>query len=235
MYIGRGGVSFPENTIEAFKYAYNQGARMFECDVQITKDDVFILCHDNTIDRTSNGNGIISELTYKEISNYDFGSWLDTKYVGTSILRLDDFLVFCKGKNCFVELDIAERGFTITELEKLYKLVSSSEMLTKTLFTAEYETIESLVKLSEQNLLVSCSGIIDKTKINLTINSNILSKTEVCFVSIPCQFLNEELIDYAHLNGMKVKVWTLNSKADIKEAFHMGSELIISDEIYYYK
>ena len=72
---------------------------MFECDVQITKDDVFILCHDNTIDRTSNGNGIISELTYKEISNYDFGIWLDNKYVVTSILIHDDLLLFCKVKN----------------------------------------------------------------------------------------------------------------------------------------
>lgn len=56
---------FPENSLEAFKSVTRH--EFFECDVQVTKDDEWIVMHDTTVDRTTNGNGNVKGLTYSQI------------------------------------------------------------------------------------------------------------------------------------------------------------------------
>ena len=53
----------PENTLPAFQLAVDMGADGIECDIHQTKDGVLVVCHDDTIQRTSTGSGKISELT----------------------------------------------------------------------------------------------------------------------------------------------------------------------------
>ncbi|MGX7126580.1 glycerophosphodiester phosphodiesterase family protein [Enterococcus viikkiensis] len=56
---------FPENSLEAFKSVTRH--EFFECDVQVTKDDEWIVMHDTTVDRTTNGTGNVKDLTYAQI------------------------------------------------------------------------------------------------------------------------------------------------------------------------
>ncbi|MBQ3231556.1 MAG: glycerophosphodiester phosphodiesterase, partial [Clostridia bacterium] len=63
----------PENTLPAFQMAVDMNADGIECDIHFSKDGHFIVCHDETVDRTSNGTGIISEMTLDEIKALDFG------------------------------------------------------------------------------------------------------------------------------------------------------------------
>ena len=65
----RGGASLaPENTISCFKKGIESGADMLELDIHLTKDSHIVVCHDQTIDRTTNGKGKIRDLTFDEIS-----------------------------------------------------------------------------------------------------------------------------------------------------------------------
>ena len=63
-----------ENTYEAFTNAINNNFEGFECDVRKTKDNKLVICHDAFINRVSNGTGLISNITYKELLKYNFGS-----------------------------------------------------------------------------------------------------------------------------------------------------------------
>ena len=67
----RGGK--PENTLGAIRKSKEEGASAVEVDLQFTKDGYPILLHDPTVDRTSNGKGAISELTFEEVRKLDFG------------------------------------------------------------------------------------------------------------------------------------------------------------------
>ena len=60
----------PENSIAAIKSAISIGADMVEIDIQKTKDGDFVLMHDNSIDRTTNGKGYINNYTVKELKNF---------------------------------------------------------------------------------------------------------------------------------------------------------------------
>jgi glycerophosphoryl diester phosphodiesterase len=66
---------FPSNTLYAFKKAIRAGADMLELDVGVTKDDHVVVIHDTSVDRTTNGNGLISELILREIQRLDAAYW----------------------------------------------------------------------------------------------------------------------------------------------------------------
>ena len=58
---------FPENTVPAFLSAVKKGAAMVEFDVHRCKTGELVVCHDSSVDRTTNGKGRIADLTYDEI------------------------------------------------------------------------------------------------------------------------------------------------------------------------
>jgi len=61
----------PSNTIYAFRRAVRLGADVLEFDVHSTKDGILVANHDATVDRTTNGTGLISEKTYRELRALD--------------------------------------------------------------------------------------------------------------------------------------------------------------------
>ena len=62
----------PENTLPAFKMAADMKADGVELDVQLTKDGEIVVCHDETIDRTSNHKGLVMDYTLEELKKMDF-------------------------------------------------------------------------------------------------------------------------------------------------------------------
>src|SRR5262245_54113437 len=67
----------PENTLASFTRGIEAGATAVEMDVRTTKDKQFVLCHNADVDHTTNGKGLINELTLAEIKALDAGSWFD--------------------------------------------------------------------------------------------------------------------------------------------------------------
>ena len=71
----RGGAAeVPENTLAAFRHALALGIRWFELDVQLSRDGVPVVIHDNTVDRMTNGTGEVGALTFEELRHLDAGA-----------------------------------------------------------------------------------------------------------------------------------------------------------------
>ncbi len=92
--------SIKENTMEAFKNAANNEFSGIEFDVRKTKDGKLVVVHDASIDRVSNGHGFVRDLTYDELSKYNFGS----KDVPSKIPLFEDVLTSFPGLFKIVEL-----------------------------------------------------------------------------------------------------------------------------------
>ena len=89
----RGDVAVaPENTIPAFESAVEKGVGMIEFDVQLSKDDRLILMHDATINRTTNGKGLVNRLTFDQLRALDAGTWYDKSFSDTQIPTLEEAL-----------------------------------------------------------------------------------------------------------------------------------------------
>ena len=89
----RGNVeNAPENTMPAFIDAYGIDVDMIELDLRMTKDKEIVVIHDPTVDRTSDGTGMVSEMTLAELKRLDFGVKRGEKYRGTRIPTFREFL-----------------------------------------------------------------------------------------------------------------------------------------------
>jgi glycerophosphoryl diester phosphodiesterase len=82
----------PENTLSALDAAVKVGAHMIEFDVAFTKDEHIVLMHDGTVDRTTNGSGKVSEMTFQEIRQLDAGNWKSDTFAGERVPTIDEAL-----------------------------------------------------------------------------------------------------------------------------------------------
>ena len=114
----------PENTLPAYILSYHKGFRYVECDISFTSDGVPVLLHDSTIDRTSNGSGNISSLTFDQVRSYDFGSWKSAEYEGTKIPSLAEFLTLCRNLGLHPYLELKSNGnYTDAQIQSIVDLV----------------------------------------------------------------------------------------------------------------
>ncbi|MFS0821515.1 glycerophosphodiester phosphodiesterase [Bacillus sp. 1P02SD] len=100
-YIGahRGASAYcPENTMSAFKKAYELKADMLELDVQLTKDGEVIVYHDFFLDKRTNGRGFVHEHTLTEVKQLDAGSWFSESFTGERIPTFEEVLAWSKDK-----------------------------------------------------------------------------------------------------------------------------------------
>lgn len=218
----------PENTMSAVQKAYNAGLKIIEVDVQMTSDNIPVLLHDTTINRTSNGSGAISNLTYANASQYDYGSWYNAEYTNEKLPTLEEFLVWSKTRGICVELDLANRGFTTTQKEIIYNMVLNLGMIESTMFTATTLELADYLNFNP-NIIISIAGIT-----SLSIAQNVLPeyvKYGLVFPSIPVANLSKDIVRYVHSLGMKAKTWTVNDVATRDAALSYGVDVILSDEL----
>ena len=87
----------PEHTLAAYELALQEGADGVECDVRLTRDGHLVCVHDRKVDRTSNGSGLVSEMTLTQLRELDYGTWHpswqpDGSAGDTTLLTLDDLV-----------------------------------------------------------------------------------------------------------------------------------------------
>jgi len=99
----------PENTMPAFQAAIDAGADYFELDVRTTSDGKFVIMHDSTLDRTTNGTGEVHKHTFDEIRSLDAGAKFSPAFAGTKVPTLDEAFDLAHGKiNVYVDTKYAD-------------------------------------------------------------------------------------------------------------------------------
>ena len=87
---------YPENTMEAFRAAEALGVDQLELDVRVTKDNELVIIHDPTVDRTTNGTGMVCEKTLAELKTLDAGGFKGENFKGCRIPTFIEFMEFIK-------------------------------------------------------------------------------------------------------------------------------------------
>ncbi|MBO0346075.1 glycerophosphodiester phosphodiesterase family protein [Roseibium sp. CAU 1637] len=101
----------PENTFASLEGAVALGAEVVEFDIHTSRDGVLYVIHDEAVDRTTNGTGLVAEMTSSELDALDAGSWFAPEFAGQRIPRLDAFLDACVGRIVpYAEIKAADPG-----------------------------------------------------------------------------------------------------------------------------
>ena len=119
--------TIPENSVSAVEAAINAGADVIECDTHLTSDGVVMVCHDQTINATTNGTGDITKMTYAEIQQYNL---LDRngRVTDEKMPTLEEFLKAGRGKIYF-NLDYSPRTASTQEVMNVVKELDMMEQV----------------------------------------------------------------------------------------------------------
>lgn len=229
MMISHRGLSekYPENTQVAIDAAIEAGLKIIEIDIHFTADNIPVLLHDATINRTSNGSGEIAKMSFASASRYDYGAWKG--YEGQKLLKLEDMLYYFKEKGVACELDLKE-SFSDKQRRIIYDLVVESGMLDSTVFTATHTELDKYLKF-DRSIIISISSMT-----SVDICKNTLPKYTDCrlvLASMKYTYFTPEIAEYVHSLGdnMKIKLWTVNNTQTAANLFSNGADIVLSDNI----
>ena len=91
-------IGAPENTMAALQATLEHGGTAAEIDIVLTKDDQIVLMHDLSLDRTTNGKGLVAAHTLEEIQALEAGAWFAPEFSGTRVPRLEEAFAWSRDK-----------------------------------------------------------------------------------------------------------------------------------------
>lgn len=139
-------VVHPENSIPAMKEAIVMGVDIIESDVRETKDGVLVMIHDKTVDRTTNGKGQVSEMTFAELQKLNLVH--NGQVTQEKIPTFKEVLALVKGK---IMLDIDYKADGVRAAKSTTKLLRKMKMEKQCLFFLyDYKDAASLLKLNKR-------------------------------------------------------------------------------------
>lgn len=100
------GLQAPENTLAAFRLGAQHGYRMFECDAKLSADGMAFLLHDDTLERTTNGQGVAGEQPWAALSQLDAGAWHSPAFIGEPLPTLAAVLRWCMANGHGLNIEI---------------------------------------------------------------------------------------------------------------------------------
>jgi glycerophosphoryl diester phosphodiesterase len=167
----------PENTMAATQKCIELGVEYVEIDVRESKDGIFYILHDKTLDRTTNGSGPISEMYSIQIDKLDAGSWFSDEFRGEEVPRLESYMNEIKGK-IKIYFDVKNAN-----LEKLIALVYKCDFQDNCFFwfssnkkAAEFRKLDtdlalkmSVKKIADLEYILDYSPQLIECKIDLLI------------------------------------------------------------------
>lgn len=223
----------PQNTLPAFEKATEIGCQGFETDVHITKDGKIVLCHNYTIDETSNGTGLIAEKTLDELKSYDFGAYFGKEFVGTKIPTIDEFLSFVETTDISVlniEIKSPKENETAIVKETI-KAVKEHGLFDRLLISSfdpkllvEAKQIDKKCKTA---FLYAPNRLITYTMLLWPIH---FAKKIGCDALHPHYFYVNPLYTMAaHKEGIQVNPWTVDSSIAINTMLAFGADGIITN------
>ena len=211
----------PENTLEAFTLAAEQGADGIELDVHLTKDGQIVVAHDERLERVSNGTGYINTHTLAELKTLDFGK-------GFKIPTLAEVYAFIKETDLTVNVELKTTELLYPELPaKLIKLeqeFSMSERLIYSSFNhyslAEIKRINPFAKTG----LLYAMGLIDPWVYAKYVSADAIHPHYAIIAALP------ETVIKCHENGIMVNVWTVDDPKIITYMYKCGVDAVITNK-----
>jgi glycerophosphoryl diester phosphodiesterase len=215
----------PENTMVAFEKAVEMGANGIETDVQMTKDGVLVLIHDEYVNRTTDGVGLVKDFTYNELKKLNASNYMKDYSNRTEIPTVEEFVDLAKEKNITVNFEIKSGIILYPQIE---------EKLINLIYKKDFEKQVILSNFNHYSL-VKCK------EISKEINTGILYMEALYMPEEYCKkvgadglhpyfyALNKAILENAHKEGLTVNPFTVNDENTMKMLLSIGVDGIITN------
>jgi glycerophosphoryl diester phosphodiesterase len=202
----------PENTLRSFKKALEIGVNAVELDVRKTKDNQLVVIHDADVKKTTNGKGLVSELTLEEIKGFSAEK-------GEKIPTLTEVLDFLD-KKVKVLIELKEAGVEEKVLGAVRERGMRKNVIVVSFIEEALRKVKALDKEVETGLIYAKHKNPVKAALDL----------EASYLLPLYRFTHTANVQKAHENGLKVIVWTINKPEEVAEYAKKGVDGIASDK-----
>lgn len=207
----------PENTLLSMRKALEIGVDGFEFDIQLSKDGIPVIIHDDTLERTTSGKGKISDFTVKELKELDAGKGEKIPTLQEAIEMVD------KRTRLFIELKAEDSARPVADI--VSNAVKKQGWSWEQFFICSFDhrqIVESRMLLPEVRTLAVLVGI------PVTL-AEIAVQAGAWALSSAVHHTNQALVDDAHARGLKTMVWTADKPEEITKARALNVDGIISN------
>ena len=213
----------PENTLAAFRKAVAMGLSFIETDLQLSRDARFVAIHDDTVNRTTNGQGSVHDLTLAELRRLDAGSWFGSSFVGERIPTLEEILEFAKRHDIVFYLELKPGGSWGGEHALIGALRESGEFARVVVISFD-SALVAAVRRVEPTLM---TGLLSDGQIEKPIEKAL--EIGARQLVIRGDLVTPAMIVEAKRNDLQVICWTVNHPAHMRLLASAGVAGIMSD------
>lgn len=215
----------PENTMEAFELAVEQNADGIELDVQLSKDGEMVILHDETVNRVTDGRGMVKDFSLQELKELR----VQTKHTKKGTYRiptLKEVLDLMKKTDMLVNIELKNSIWLYPGLEeKVLKLVREMGM-EEQIFYSSFNHY-SIVKLKKRNPYVRTGLLFNDGWIDVAAYGKALGVTALHPAVYHLQY--PDFVKQCRAAGLKLHVWTANEPEHIEMVKRAGADAVITN------
>jgi glycerophosphoryl diester phosphodiesterase len=211
----------PENTLASMRKAIEMGVHGFEFDIQMSKDGEPVVIHDATLERTTNGQGEVSDYTFDQLQQFEAGN---DKFYGERIPSLRQVMDMVD-KRCRLFIELKSDDATEPVVKILRHYTKNMGWNYEQLFVCSFDHLQLTTVRTLAPSIRTCALIA-----GIPVSLAAIAAEAHAWAINPCiHHINQGLVDDAHRRGLRVITWTANHPADIAKAKKLGVDGIISD------
>ena len=234
----RGACAYaPDNTRAAFELAVQQGADGVETDIHLTADGIPVIQHNYEINRNSNGQGFVEQMTLAELRTLDFGSWKGPQFKGERILTLDECLEIADRSMRFINLELKQTMHSDAPIaEKTIEAVKKFKMVDRVMISSFDHALLKKVQLLCPEVIIG--ALYDEAEVKQNNIRAILTDAPAYVAEMGFDFANphidylgeEGLVDAFARKGIGVAVWTVDKPYIAQLCVKKGVKCIITNK-----
>jgi glycerophosphoryl diester phosphodiesterase len=213
----------PENTFAAFRRATALGAGFIETDLQLSRDARLVAIHDATVNRTTNGQGAVHDMTLAELRRLDAGSWFGSEFAGERIPTIEEILEFASKHDVVFYLEMKPSGSWGGEHALISALRESGE-IARTVVISFDPAILAGVRKIEPTLM---TGLLFEGHIPNPLDKAV--EIGARQLAVRGDLVTPRLLKEARGHDLQVVCWTVNHPGHMRLLVQAGVDGIISD------
>lgn len=214
----------PENTMPAFELAAEMHADGVETDVHFSKDGRIMIMHDSKLDRTSNGQGLITDYTYDELQVFDFGIKTGAQFKGTRITTMDDLFELCRRTGMVVNVEIkSDDPLMPAALDECAKKHNMQDGVLYSSF--DHEQLARMLRVNPSAFVAPLYGFNMVKAWDYAANL----PAKAVHPKFTQLSLYEEYVEKCHALGIRVHPWTVDTAEDAQRLSAMGCDALITN------
>jgi glycerophosphoryl diester phosphodiesterase len=215
----------PENTLAAFRRALEDGTPAVECDVRRTQDGHLVVIHDATVNRTTDGRGLVGSLTLDALRRLDAGRWFGPEWTGERVPLFDEVLELVRGR-ALIKVEIKNNPCPAGGIEGQVVNAIQRHGMEDDSFVMSFD--HQAVRVVRSTAPRVATGIIYAARLVDPVSAARAAETDA--LCVQWEYLDRDVVTLARGAGLGIFTWTVDDETELRRCLALGIDGVSSND-----